>query len=147
MTVQPAENEHPVVLFDGVCNLCNGTVQFVIRRDRAQRFRFAPLQSEAAARACAAAGVAAPGSEPGSMLLILGDRVVDRSTAALHIARRLPFPWPLFSVFLLVPRFLRDLVYRFVARNRYRWFGKNESCMVPTPELRGRFLPGSERLR
>jgi predicted DCC family thiol-disulfide oxidoreductase YuxK len=139
--------EPAIVLFDGVCNLCNGTVQFVIRRDRARRFRFAPLQSEAAARACAAAGVAIPTRDPGSMLLILGDRVVDRSTAALHIARRLPFPWPLCAIFLLVPKVLRDLVYRVIARYRYRWFGKNESCMVPTPELRERFLAGSERLR
>lgn len=147
MAAPSATPEQPIVLFDGICNLCNGTVQFVIRRDRARRFRFAPLQSEAAARACAQAGVPIPGSDPGSMLLILGDRVVDRSTAALQIARRLPFPWPLCAVFLLVPKVLRDLVYRVIARNRYRWFGKNESCMVPTPELRERFLAGSERIR
>ena len=139
--------EHPIVLFDGVCNLCNGTVQFLIRRDRARIFRFAPLQSEAAHRVCAEAGLPAPGNDPGSMLLILGGRVFDRSTAALQIARRLPFPWPMCAVFLLVPRVLRDIVYRLVARYRYRWFGKNESCMVPTQELRALFLPGSERLR
>lgn len=132
--------EHPIVLFDGVCNLCNGTVQFIIDRDPKALFRFAALQSDAANAALAARGRTVPGGEPESVLLLDGDRVYERSDAALRIARRLSGAWRLFFVFIVVPRFLRDLVYRFIAKHRYRWFGKTEECRVPTPELRARFL-------
>lgn len=126
------------MLFDGVCNLCNGAVQFVVKRDPRGRFRFAALQSKRAAAVLAAAGVETP--LPDSMVLVQDGVVSVRSTAALRIAKQLRAPWPLLSVFLLVPRPLRDLVYSFVAARRYRWFGRRESCMVPTPELRARFL-------
>ena len=132
-------NDPPVLLFDGVCNLCNGAVAFVIRRDPRARLRFAPLQSPAADALLASLGVARD-RLPDSFVLVEDGRVHVRSTAALRVARRLRFPWPLLAVNLLVPRWLRDPVYDLVARNRYRWFGRREACMVPTAELRARFL-------
>jgi len=125
-----------VLLFDGVCTLCNGFVRFVIERDPAGRFQFAPLQSAAAARLL---GVARP-PLPDSLVLLEEGRLFTRSTAALRVARGLRFPWPLVYAFVVVPRPVRDWVYDAVARNRYRWFGRRDVCMVPTPELRSRFL-------
>jgi len=130
-----------IILFDGVCNLCNGTVQFIVKRDRAARFRFASLQGAAARRVCAEAGIAAPDArEPDSIIVVADGRALERSDAVLAIAARLPFPWPLLGAFRVLPQGLRDLAYRFVARRRYRWFGRGESCMVPTPALRDRFI-------
>jgi hypothetical protein len=130
-----------IILFDGVCNLCNGTVQFIVKRDRAARFRFASLQGAAARRVCAEAGIAAPDArEPDSIIVLADGRALERSDAVLAIAARLPFPWPLLGAFRVLPQGLRDLAYRFVARRRYRWFGRRESCMVPTPALRDRFI-------
>ncbi len=131
---------HGVVLFDGVCNLCNATVQFILDRDRAGYFRFAALQSEAGVRELAARGHAPVTGEPDSIMLLEGDRVYDRSDAALRVARRLDGAWPVMAMFLVVPRFVRDVVYRFIARNRYRWFGRTDECRIPTPALRARFL-------
>jgi predicted DCC family thiol-disulfide oxidoreductase YuxK len=125
-----------VLLFDGVCTLCNGFVRFVIERDPAGRFQFAPLQSAAAARLLGA--TARP--LPDSLVLLEDGRLFTRSTAALRVARGLPFPWPLAYVFVAVPRPVRDWVYDVIARHRYRWFGRRDVCMVPTPELRSRFL-------
>ena len=133
-------SEHPVVLFDGVCNLCNGTVQFLIDHDKGERLRFAALQSEAGARVLQAHGRTAPTGDPDSVVLVEAGRVYDHSDAALRIARHLGFPWSLAAIGWVFPRFLRDAVYRFIARNRYRWFGREESCRVPTPALRARFL-------
>jgi predicted DCC family thiol-disulfide oxidoreductase YuxK len=130
-----------IILFDGVCNLCNGTVQFIVKRDRAARFRFASLQGEAARRVCAEAGIAAPDArEPDSIIVLAEGRALERSDAVLAIAARLPFPWPLLGAFRVLPQGLRDLAYRFVARRRYRWFGRRKSCMVPTPALCDRFI-------
>lgn len=133
----------PVLLFDGECNLCHGSVQFVLKRDRAQRFRFAALASDAGRRALAAAGAVQP--LPDSLVLLHRGRVQVRSGAALAVARLLPWPWPLWSVFWIVPYPLRDLLYAFVAKHRYRWFGKRAECWVPTPALRARFLDAGER--
>jgi predicted DCC family thiol-disulfide oxidoreductase YuxK len=127
-----------LVLFDGVCNLCNGFVPFVIARDPRRRFQFGALQSAAAQRVLALHEAPPPQSE--TILLVEDGRLLTRSTAALHILRRLSFPWPLAAVFLAVPRPLRDAIYALVAKRRYRWFGRREQCMVPTPELRSRFL-------
>jgi predicted DCC family thiol-disulfide oxidoreductase YuxK len=125
-----------VLLFDGVCTLCNGFVQFVIQRDPAGRFQFATLQSDAARRLLQAA----PQPLPDTLVLVENGRMFLRSTAALRVARGLKFPWPLAFVLVVVPRPLRDWLYDIVARNRYRWFGRRDVCMVPTPELRARFL-------
>lgn len=135
-----AESTHPVVLFDGVCNLCNATVQFLVDHDPDAVLRFASLQSEPGARILAEHGMKAPEGDPDSVLLVEDGRVFERSSAALRIARHLRGFWKLFYVFVIVPRPLRDLVYRFIAHHRYRWFGKSEQCRVPTPELRARFL-------
>jgi predicted DCC family thiol-disulfide oxidoreductase YuxK len=133
--------EPATILFDGVCNLCNASVQLVIRRDPRARFRFAPLGSDAANEVLRGAGAGNPPVPlPDSILLVQGGRVFTRSGAVLRIARGLRFPWPLLYAFIVVPRPLRDWAYSVVARNRYRWFGKRDSCMMPTPELRSRFL-------
>ncbi len=129
---------HYYVLFDGECNLCNGTVQFIIRRDRRNRFRFAALQSEAGKTMLQSHRL--PPEALDTVVLISGGRAYTRSDAALGIARRLDGLWPLCYAAVVIPRFLRDRAYDFIARNRYRWFGKREECMVPTPELRSRFL-------
>ena len=123
-----------VVLFDGVCNLCNRTVQFVLARDPNARFQFAPLDSEAARRLL---GLQPP---PETIALVEDGCVSTKSTAALRIARHLRFPWPLLYAFLAVPRPLRDLVYDWIARHRYAWFGRRESCMIPGPDVRKRFV-------
>lgn len=134
----PLHHETPIVLFDGVCNLCNGAVQWIVKRDRKAVFCFASLQSEAAQEALRAVGHTTP--LPDSLVLIADGAVSVRTAAVLGIARRLPFPWPLAVVLFVVPPFLRDPIYSWIARNRYRWFGKRETCMVPTKELRARFL-------
>lgn len=127
----------PVVLFDGTCNLCNGSVQFIIDHERAPTLKFASLQSDAARTLL---GAELPPGDPESVMLVEDGRTYSHSTAALRIARYLRAPWRWLVVLVVVPRFLRDAVYRFIARNRYRWFGKSETCRVPTPELRARFL-------
>lgn len=118
--------------------MCNGAVNFIIDRDREAQFRFAALQSEAGRDLVRDLSV--PVKELESMVWIEGGRAYTRSTAALRIARRLPGLWPLFYVFIVVPTFLRDGAYDLIARNRYQWFGKRETCRVPTPEVRARFL-------
>lgn len=130
--------ETGIVLFDGVCNLCNGAVKFIVRRDPRGRFRFAPLGTRAAEAALREADHR--GELPDSIVLIEDGRVYTLSSAALRIARRLRWPWPLLGVLIIVPKGLRDAAYRRVARNRYRWFGRTDACMTPTPDLRARFL-------
>jgi predicted DCC family thiol-disulfide oxidoreductase YuxK len=127
-----------VVLFDGVCNLCNGFVRFIIERDPHGRFQFAPLQSNAATSLLS--GHPDHTALPDSVVLVDEGGLYVKSTAALRVARGLRFPWPVFWVFVVVPRPVRDWVYDFVARHRYRWFGRRDVCMVPTPEVLGRFL-------
>jgi predicted DCC family thiol-disulfide oxidoreductase YuxK len=130
----------PVVLFDGVCNLCNFAVQFILDRDPFATFRFASLQSAAAAGLLGAFGIPAPVGDPESLVLIDDGKVYQSSTAALRIARRLRGIWKLAYALIVIPPFARDAIYRWIARNRYRWFGKADQCRVPTPELRARFL-------
>ena len=136
----------PLILFDGVCNLCNGAVQFILKRDPARRFQFASLQSPQAQRALArarAGGPATAGPLPDSLVLIDDGNVHVKSTAVLRIARGLRAPWPLAYAGSIVPRAVRDAVYDRVARSRYRWFGRRETCMVPTPDVADRFLDGN----
>lgn len=145
MNRQPATNSahrpQPVVLFDGVCNLCNGFVQFVIERDPGASFKFASLQSTAAAALVKEhGGGASIAAAPESILLFEGPRFYSQSTAVLRAMRRLTFPWNLAYAFVIVPKPIRDALYAWIARNRYRWFGKRDVCMAPTPELRSRFL-------
>ena len=127
-----------IVLFDGICNLCNGSVQFMIRHDRKGKFRFASLQSETG-KALQEKYHFDP-SVLDTIILIENDRAYIRSTGVLRIARGLDGLLPALYVFTIVPVFIRDFVYKMVARNRYRWFGHRDECMIPTPELRERFL-------
>ena len=134
-----------VVLYDGVCGLCNGVVKFLLPRERGQRIRFATLQGAYAAAALARHGIVPPPGAPESIVLIeqpgtVDERLYFRSEAALHIAAALPGAWRLSGVFRLVPRVVRDWVYDRVARSRYRIFGRHDTCPMPTPESRSRFL-------
>jgi predicted DCC family thiol-disulfide oxidoreductase YuxK len=138
MTV-PA-GEPPVVLFDGVCNFCNASVNWLIDRDRGARLRFAALQSPAGQRLLAGFGQVRPERDPDSVVLVEGAALYDRSTALLRAVRHLPGPWSWLAALRIVPRPLRDAIYRWFAARRYRWFGKSDACRVPTPELRTRFL-------
>lgn len=126
-----------IILFDGVCNLCNAAVNYVIRHDPEKKFRFAPLQSDKAKELLS--GEPSLKNDLKSFVLIKEAKIFTRSTAALMVARELKGPVRWLYVFIIIPAFLRDLIYRIVAKNRFRWFGKKESCMVPTPELSERF--------
>jgi len=129
---------HKIILFDGVCNLCNHTVNYLIKRDRKDRFRFAAFQDEAGKRLIAKFNI--DRSKTDSIVLIDDDKVYVRSTAALRISRNLGGGYPLFYGLMIIPNFIRNWVYDYVARNRYKWFGKKDSCMIPAPELRSKFL-------
>jgi len=126
-----------VVIFDGVCNLCTHSVKFILKHELEPRFQFSPLQSPAGARILAEHGFSTANVD--TFVLVSEGKVFTRSAAALRIARHLRGAWPLLRLFAIVPRPLRDMLYDYVARNRYSWFGKTESCLVPTPELRARF--------
>jgi predicted DCC family thiol-disulfide oxidoreductase YuxK len=128
-----------VVLFDGDCSLCNRSVQFILRHDPARRFQFASLQSSAAQRLLLEAGQS-PERLPDSVVLVEHGRVYTRSTAALRIALRLNGILPLISILMLIPTPIRDWGYDRIARNRYRWFGRQQVCLLPTPETKSRFL-------
>lgn len=130
-----------IVLFDGVCNLCNASINFVIDRDAAGYFKFASLQSDAAPDLAAPCGpLNSDRDSLDSIVLVEDGNCYDRSTAALRIARRMDGLWPMLYAFIIIPRPIRDVVYNWIAKNRYRWFGKEESCRLPTPELRARFV-------
>jgi len=132
-----------VVLFDGVCNFCNASVNFVIEHDREGYFKFAALQSDTGRRLATEHGLA---PETGasipidSVILIEDGTSYTHSTAALRIARRLGMPWSLLYVFIVVPKRIRDFFYRLFAKYRYRLFGRKDECMLPTPEVQARFL-------
>jgi predicted DCC family thiol-disulfide oxidoreductase YuxK len=126
----------PVIYFDGFCGLCNGFVDFVLARDRHRRFRFAPLQG-----ATARARFGDPGEvDPTTILLVKDGIVSERSTAVLRILSSLGGAWRLIGALRLCPRPIRDAVYDWVARHRYGWFGKRETCRLPAPEERAVFL-------
>lgn len=142
------DNEHPlpIVLFDGICNLCESSVQFVIRHDRQSRFRFASLQSEAGRRILDEFQYEA--NELSSIILIDNGELSRKSRAALNIARQLDGAWPTFYfLFFWIPPFIADKVYDYVGNRRYRWFGMKEDCWVPDESLRARFLDGSDETR
>lgn len=127
-----------VILFDGVCNFCNGAVIFVIERDKAGYFEFAPLQSETGGKLASKFGIDT--IETDSVILIEDEKAYTLSTAALKIAAKLDGIWSWASIFMIVPASMRDFFYKTFAKYRYRLFGKQEVCMMPTPEIRERFL-------
>lgn len=130
--------DKPVLLFDGVCNLCNGFVQFVIKRDPKGKFRFAALQSEIGQTLLKKANM--PTEELSTVVLYEDDKFYTHSSVPLRVVKKFGGAWPLLYGLVIVPKFIRDGIYDWIARNRYRWFGKRESCMIPTPELKSRFL-------
>jgi predicted DCC family thiol-disulfide oxidoreductase YuxK len=132
------DSKNLVLLFDGVCNLCNASVQFIIRRDKKAFFKFAPLQSEFGRKICERNQLNQ--NEIETVILLAEGKVYTKSAAGLQIVKKLGGLWPLLYVFIIIPAFLRDPVYDFIARSRYKWFGKRDSCMIPDPELRSRFI-------
>jgi predicted DCC family thiol-disulfide oxidoreductase YuxK len=130
--------DQPVIVFDGVCNLCNASVDFVVRRDADGLFQLASNQSEAGEEIVKQAGVTP--FEADTIVLIQDGVAYVRSTAVLRIARELGFPWKLAYGFIIIPTAIRDFFYRILAKNRYRLFGKRDACRLPTPEERSRFL-------
>ncbi|MBX9966763.1 thiol-disulfide oxidoreductase DCC family protein [Priestia aryabhattai] len=134
----PNPSRHPIILFDGVCNLCNRWVQFVIKRDPRALFRFASLQSDTAGILLRKHNYEDPPLQ--SVILLMNGNLYTESTAILHIVGQLRGPLQLMVCFRVVPAFIRNPLYRFIARNRYKWFGKQSSCMLPTPETKMRFL-------
>lgn len=128
-----------LILFDGVCNLCNSSVQFVIRNDKNNTFIFAPLQGDTGKEIISKFHI--DSTQTDSILLYsVKDGISTKSTAALKIASQLRFPINFLVLFLIFPKFLRNWVYDIIARNRYKWFGKQDACMIPTPELKSKFL-------
>lgn len=127
-----------LLLFDGVCHLCNGVVQFILPRDPRGLIHFCPIQSELGSRMYREHGL--DPAQPHTMLLLTPEGARKESAAALEIARLLGGAWRLAGVFRIIPGPLRDAAYRLIARNRYRWFGRDDACMMPRPEWRGRFL-------
>jgi predicted DCC family thiol-disulfide oxidoreductase YuxK len=139
ITEQASANlDHPTLLFDGVCNLCNASVQWVLLRDQKGVFRFTALQSETGQQLLKRAGLSHESFN--TVVLVADNQIYTQSDAVLEITRRLGGFWSLLYVFKIIPRFIRNAVYNWVARNRYRWFGRSESCMLPRPEWKGRFV-------
>ena len=127
-----------IILFDGVCNLCNNSVQFIIKRDKKHPFLFTSLQSDAAQELLL--HFTLKNSDFDSIILIQNNKVYQKSTAILQISRQLDGLWKLNYGFIIIPKFIRDFVYTIIAKNRYKWFGKKDHCMIPTQELKIRFL-------
>jgi predicted DCC family thiol-disulfide oxidoreductase YuxK len=130
-----------IIFFDGVCNFCDRSVQFIFQRDTKGYFQFCPLQSEKAELLLSQSGGSS--SKDGALytvMLLENGKIYERSTAALRMARKLNKAWPLLYLLMIVPRPIRDFVYAFIAKNRYKWFGKKESCLIPSAALRSRFI-------
>jgi predicted DCC family thiol-disulfide oxidoreductase YuxK len=131
-------NDKPVILFDGVCNFCNGMVNFIIRQDKKNVFLFCPLQSEAGQRLLKEYKIDWKAND--SFVVIENNKAYLKSNAALKLYNKLPWYWKWTQLFWVVPKFIRDWIYNVIAKNRYKWFGKREQCMVPTAETRQKFL-------
>ena len=132
------EKDKKIILFDGVCNLCNSSITFVIKHDPKDLFRYAPLQSDLGQSLLKKHQINP--QEVDSIILVDQEKAYTKSSAALRIARHLSGGYALLSAFLIIPPFIRNVVYDYIAKNRYKWYGKKESCMIPTPELKAKFL-------
>ncbi len=124
-----------IILFDGMCHFCEWNVHFIIKRDPQAKFKFAPLQSEMAKKQ-----LNKEISYNGTIVLMEDSQIYTKSTAALRICRQLSALWPVLYILIFIPRPVRDILYRIIAKNRYRWFGRKSSCMIPSPEIQKRFL-------
>ena len=131
-------NQQPIILFDGICNFCNSAVNFTLKRNKKENIRFAPLQSEAGQKLLQHYHL--PVTDMESFVFIENDTAYKQSTAALKVCRHLRGLWPLCYAFMIVPKFIRDGIYNWIAKNRYKWFGIRQACMVPTAEVKARFL-------
>ncbi|WP_040281977.1 thiol-disulfide oxidoreductase DCC family protein [Psychroserpens damuponensis] len=129
-----------LILFDGVCNLCNSSVLYVIKRDKKNKFLFAPLQSNIGNDIIKKFSIDTTKTDSILLYNPIKETLTYKSTAALLITKHLGFPTNLLAVFLITPAFIRNWVYNFIAKNRYKWYGKKESCMIPTPELKSKFI-------
>jgi predicted DCC family thiol-disulfide oxidoreductase YuxK len=129
---------HKILLFDGVCNLCNNTVLFVIKRDRKKQIRFGAIQSQEGKKLLQSFGI--DQQYLGSLIFIDEGKVYLKSSGALRLSKYLSGLWPLLYALMVIPAFIRNPIYDFIAANRYKWFGKKEVCMIPTPELKSLFL-------
>ena len=129
-----------LILFDGVCNLCNSSVLHVIKRDKNDKFLFAPLESGIGKTIIKKFNIDTEETDSIMLYNPKKDSLTYKSTAALLVAKHLGFPTHLLAIFLIVPSFIRNLVYNYIAKNRYKWYGKKESCMIPTPELKAKFM-------
>ncbi len=138
MSENPESLSNYVVLFDGVCNFCNSSVNFIIDNDKHDCFRFASLQSEFGQSILKKHNL--PLDSFSTIILVADNKVFTKSGAALRIARKLRFPHSLYYVFIIVPPFIRNFFYDMVSRNRYKWFGKKDACRIPTPEERNKFM-------
>lgn len=132
------QDQFDIVLFDGVCNLCNTAVDFIIKRDKHSSFKFGALQDQSLKRLFNSYRIKEDYLD--SLILIRSDKVYYRSRAALEITKKLSGLWPLLYGFIIVPAFLRDPIYDWIAKNRYKWFGKKETCRIPTKEEQEKFL-------
>ena len=137
-TISDNLNHGPIIYFDGVCNLCEGSVQYILNKDRKKIFRFASLQGKAGQDMLARHQMS--GDDLKSFVLQEGDRIFTRSTGALRVFKHIGGAWSLLYGLIIVPTFIRDAVYGIIARNRYRWFGKRTECWLPSPALSERFL-------
>ncbi|WP_457611580.1 thiol-disulfide oxidoreductase DCC family protein [Lutibacter sp.] len=131
-------NNKLIILFDGVCNLCNSSVNFIIKHDTKEQFLFASLQSDAAKEILLQFSTKKLALD--SIILIQDSNIYEKSSAALQISKHLNGGYKLLYGFIIIPQFIRDWVYDIIAENRYKWFGKKEKCMIPTSEIRNRFL-------
>jgi len=131
-------NDKSIILFDGVCNLCNSSVNFIIKHDKKKHFLFASLQSDAAKEILLQFPTKKLTLD--SILLIEGKDIYEKSSAALKISKHLSNGFHLLNYFIIIPLFIRDLVYNLISKNRYKWFGRKDKCMIPTEEVKSRFL-------
>ncbi len=129
-----------LIVFDGVCNLCNNSVLYVIKRDKKNRFLFAPLQSDIGVALINKFNIDTDKTDSILLYNPSSNTIKYKSSAALHIAKNLDFPIKLMAIFFIIPGFVRNCVYNFIAKNRYTWYGKKDACMIPTPELQAKFI-------
>ncbi len=134
--------KYPLILFDGVCNLCNGTIDFVLRHDKGKQFRFVPLQSKAGKKVKEKLHLS---SESDTVIFYFDKKVYTESDAVIEILRFLPAPWKWFVIVIIIPKSVRDKIYKWIAKNRYKWFGQKQTCRIPTPQEK-QFFPEAEDL-
>ena len=138
--IKNVPKDKQLIVFDGVCNLCNSSVSYVIKRDKKNNFLFAPLQSDIGVALINEFNIDTVKTDSILLYNPSTNTIKYKSSAALHIAKHLDFPIKLMSVFFIIPTFVRNWVYNFIAKNRYKWYGKKDACMIPTPELQAKFI-------